>query len=249
VDDNGGGRYGHSATKLADGRVLILGRGRDMPQDTPLATIFDPTSETFGAQPTTDAALDRMWSSAVPLDDGRVLVAGGVGQVRSDGARTVIYDPRTDALTYPLSPVFSDPFNGATALLDGEVLLVRAEPGNSSSVVVLYDPATDTADIVTKIAGGFPWRPNPKPVTLSDGRVLITVTAPEAAASDPSDEDGPKPTQLVHVFDPETREVALLTSIGSTLLPAITALDDGSALFIGGEDGGGNPLDQILRIP
>jgi hypothetical protein len=71
-------RYGHTATLLEDGQVLIAGgdvsiSGNDVPN--PPAELFDPASGTFTAmQP---LAVNRLYHTATRLSDGRVLLAGG----------------------------------------------------------------------------------------------------------------------------------------------------------------------------
>src|SRR2546426_1995858 len=62
-------RQGHTATVLADGRVLIVGG------DSATAELFDPTNRTFVAVSNMSRA--RRGHTATLLSDGRVLVAGG----------------------------------------------------------------------------------------------------------------------------------------------------------------------------
>ena len=82
-------RYLHTATLLADGRVLVAG-GVTGPccGDSRLASseVYVPADKAFARLPAMTSARQR--HVAVRLDDGRVLVAGGV--VPDDGSSTVV---------------------------------------------------------------------------------------------------------------------------------------------------------------
>ena len=67
-------RRGHTATRLADGRVFIVG-GENTSGVLNQAEIFDPTTGTFSAAGTLSNA--RTDQSSTQLNDGRVLIAGG----------------------------------------------------------------------------------------------------------------------------------------------------------------------------
>ena len=71
------GRYGHTATVLTDGTVLILGGIGDSGQVLSGAEIFDLTTSTFAAFPVAGITA-RAFHTATLLTDGRVVVAGGV---------------------------------------------------------------------------------------------------------------------------------------------------------------------------
>jgi hypothetical protein len=67
-------RSDHTATRLTDGRVLIVGGGSSTELLTS-AELYDPASGKFS--PAGSMADPREWHTATLLLDGRVLIAGG----------------------------------------------------------------------------------------------------------------------------------------------------------------------------
>ena len=79
-------RFGHSATRLRDGKVLIVGGAAAD------AEIYDPHTRVFqfvGG----DAGRIRSGATATLLNDGRVLVAGGVDEEFLYLERALVYNP------------------------------------------------------------------------------------------------------------------------------------------------------------
>jgi N-acetylneuraminic acid mutarotase len=104
-------REGATATRLRDGRVLVVG-GATYPTRSPCgpdsaggcvvvpsavasAELYDPASNSWQAVPPMHTA--RSYHGAVLLPDGRVLVIGGRGAHRVLLASAEIYDPTTKA--------------------------------------------------------------------------------------------------------------------------------------------------------
>src|SRR5690349_13898481 len=88
-------RRGHTATRLADGRVLIAG-GENGSGTLNQTELYDPAAGTFSAA--ANMATARADHSATLLADGRVLIAGG----HNGGtalATTEIFDPTSGAFT------------------------------------------------------------------------------------------------------------------------------------------------------
>ena len=176
-------RYGHTATLLADGRVLVVA-GAETDEGTPLDTaeLYDPHTGHWSATRSLHKA--RAYHTAALLTDGRVLVVGGqVPVTEPDGSRTYgaldsaeLYDPATGAFT-PVGPMtLARSGSGgccpqvehfaSTVLADGRVLIAGGtdEPG-----LDLFDPRTNTFTAVPAQCQG-------DTVLLSDGRVLIGCT-------------------------------------------------------------------------
>ena len=71
-------RQWHTATLLADGRVLIAGGTSGFWREVyASAELYDPTPGSFS--PTASMTTIRQWHTATLLGDGRVLITGGNG--------------------------------------------------------------------------------------------------------------------------------------------------------------------------
>lgn len=109
-------RANHTATLLADGRVLIVGgQGNNNPYYS--AELYDPATGTFS--PAGSSSKAWIFHASQGLANGRVVLAGG-----SSGATQVaIYDPATKAFT-DLSPMANGRQQPCMAPLPGNRVLV-----------------------------------------------------------------------------------------------------------------------------
>jgi hypothetical protein len=120
-------REGHTATLLADGRVMVIGGHsgrRPNVQVYRSAEIFSPKSRRF--ESTGALETPRHKHDAIRMTDGRVLVIAGADHTdRLHYATTEVYDPRTAA--FARGPSMTNPrykIAGTSVLLpDGDVLV------------------------------------------------------------------------------------------------------------------------------
>ncbi|MBI2394944.1 MAG: hypothetical protein HYV09_35570 [Deltaproteobacteria bacterium] len=127
--------FGHSATLLASGKVLVAGGG------TSVAELFDPTAGTFTT--TASLASPRSWHSAVRLPSGKVLLAGGG---LSGGTTTAeIFDPAGSGSFAPTGSMGASRRGHVASLLAGRVIVAGGSPGSGHlSSAELFDPAASS---------------------------------------------------------------------------------------------------------
>ena len=170
-------RYGHSATVLTSGEVLIAG-GRN---NAVLANteIFHPGEGTFRAGAVMTAA--RQFHSATLLPDERVLVAGGYSDGNNASASAEIFDPATATFTATGSLGVARAGHTSVLLPTGEVLVIggygtRAYPNLAPAEI--FNPATGTF----RAAGPYIGRGGcdfcAPAVALNDGTVLFVGQSP-----------------------------------------------------------------------
>ncbi len=158
-------RYLHTATLLADGRVLIVGgfsqRGTPGGKDYwegPLETaeVYDPAAGGFAA--TGSMAVGRYAHTATLLPSGRVLVAGGYSGTAE------LYDAGSGTFTATGAMAGSRQGHTATLLADGRVLLL------GGGTVEVFDPGGGTFQLVGM---GAEVRQGHTTTRLADDRLLI----------------------------------------------------------------------------
>lgn len=222
----------HSATRLPDGSVVIIGGMVREGQFLDSAEIYDADSNQFVLTRGKLIAA-RGEHSATLLKNGKILVAGGWGGPTVLNS-TELYDPRTQ--TFSATGSMHDARSGFTATLlqDGRVLMVGGYDGQRFLYSAeLYDPVTGT---FTPLPMGLrDYRIAHTATLLQDGRVLIS--------------GGGTFTEVYNtaeLYDPKTNK---FTPTGSSMTPrykhAAALLPDGRVLIIGGSDS----RDWDGRIP
>ena len=209
----------HTATLLADGRVLIVGGSNDGTLAS--AEIWDPATDEFvTAAPLAETRANH---TATALPDGRVLVVGGFHE-EQDGSEEVrasaeLWDP-VSASFEPTGPLMEARSEHAAALLpDGRVLIVGGwDRERRLASAEIWDPATGTFTGVGPLAEP---RWGHSATALPDGRVLVVGGWDEGSAEvwDPL-------SGTFRFTSPPKEERSLHTA---TLLP------DGRVLLVGGE--------------
>jgi hypothetical protein len=162
----------HTATLLADGRILIVG-GVNGTEYLTSAEIYDPKTGIFSV--TGSMSTGRAYHAATLLSDGRVLVAGGSWD-RRGSAET--YDPKT-GLFSPTGLMIAARMNAtATLLSDGRVLIAggdippdgRSGSGNPLASAEMYNPKTGTFSSTGSMRAARSYH---TATLFSDGRVLV----------------------------------------------------------------------------
>jgi WD40 repeat protein len=166
-------RAGHTATLLADGKVLITG-GFNNTGNLATAEIFDPVTGTFTSTGAMTASRSlhtaTLLANGPAATNGKVLITGGSDDLGDDIDLTTaeLFDPATGnfAATGAMKEMRAE--HTATLLANGKVLVAG---GTADNVAELYDPATgfftSTGDLIT----GGRW--GCTATLLSDGTVLI----------------------------------------------------------------------------
>jgi hypothetical protein len=205
-------RAGHTAIRLADGRVLLVGGVPSF--DAHWREIWDPATGMFtrpgGSEPDGSYVM-----AAGPLPDGRILV-------QRDHGPGELYGPASGAVS-EIGPLDSDPSDAtATLLQDGRVLIA----GGATTVFHVYDPRTGE---FTAVTGAKSMRRAAHAATLlADGRVLL-VGGPGT---------GPYYRAFAEIYDPTTGTVRPTGSmITPRATPVATLLADGRVLVTGGGTG------------
>ena len=155
-------RANHTATVLADGRVLVTGGGK---QDGPYlksAEIYDPAADKWTLA--AEMSRGRAFHTATLLEDGRVLVIGGKGKIRT----AELYDPELDAWSAAGETTDPRSEHSATLLADGTVMIAGGTGYLATSE--FFDPLEGTWTTGQSLGTG---RYRHGAIRLNDGRTLI----------------------------------------------------------------------------
>jgi hypothetical protein len=217
LDAINGPRAGeHSATPvvLADGRVLLVG--------ATAAAMFDPDTGELG--PTASMAEVRnIAATATLLDDGRVLVAGGVV---AGAPSAEVYDPASGTFGPAGDTALAPSYATATRLGDGRVLLVG---GELEEAAILFDPASESFTPTGSMATA---RSMHAAALLPDGRVLVV--GGFGSSGDRT------VARTAEIYDPDTgRFTPAPAPTGDRRAATAITLDNGDVLVLGNYPGNG----------
>ena len=235
LGDSGLGIYGHTATLLQNGNVLLAGGFVNSVWDYGAGTsdngagLYDSATGVFSG--TGNMTANRGEHTATLLANGKVLIAGGADQdpTGTGLASAELYDPSTGTFTQTGSMAVGRFLHTATLLQNGKVLVVGGALTSASDPVAtaeVYDPDTGTFTMTSAMATA---REQHTATLLPDGRVLIVggTTSPGTG-----DLQG---TATVEVYDPSTGSFSVTGSMAEArTLHTATLLPNGQVLVAGG---------------
>jgi hypothetical protein len=219
--------WGHSATLLPSGKVLVAGgdyygiNGNHHMNDT---QIYDPATKTWSPGPS--MAVGRSAHSATLLNDGRVLVVGGLPTLPNPGPMTEILDPAITPMSWtPVAPMKYGRWRPAVAILpDGKVLV--AGGSGPPAPCEIFDPnnmSNPWTELPNCLLGGW----SGSFAVLPSGQVFLF-------AGDPA---------IFQIFDPATQTLIPTANPQSKFLAVrMTALPSGDMLVSGD---GQNEMEQL----
>lgn len=243
-------RFSHSATLLADGRVLVAGGvvSEQLRGATPVAVaeIYDPATRQWTSVP--PLVPPRANHSATLLANGKVLVAGGLTGLKAESGVTsvqttslvALFDPRsnswesTGALAVARfdhsATLLEGPACSRAPAMCGKVLVAGGDAGAPSweTSAELYDVASGTWSATQSLLDDP--RSGHTATLLPNGTVLLAGGGPRFPAA---------PRQAIprsaSVFDPATSQWKPTSAMDSRRGGhTSTLLSDGSVLAAGG---------------
>jgi N-acetylneuraminic acid mutarotase len=170
-------RAGHTATLLANGKVLVIGGKNSIATTDSLSSVelYDPATGTWTAA---DPMLitGRCDHTATLLANGKILVTGGWYGAGRNNLLAELYDPATGKWEHTGQMIYRRSTHTATLLPDGKVLVIGGGGTTSGaksdkSPAEIFDPASGKW---TEIATMSNRRMNHTATLLPNGKVLVT---------------------------------------------------------------------------
>jgi len=258
-------RYYHTATLLADGRILITG-GSSSVGGAALATaeVYNPTTGRFQTTGTMNVA--RIGHSATRLNDGRVLIVGGTATNGSNTAE--VYNPTGNlagTFTYTGPTVKNRTGHSATLLSNGQVLIAGGgDPRDPTHLPNKGELFTPSANAFTETTGSMiSPRTLPSASRLPDGRVLLAGGDGWTTSTNPFTHltlDVSMPLFTTELYNPSTQTFTSGPNMSSVrVAPSSTSLllNNGKTLLVGTGEASFqpptaqvfNPLNNTLSAP
>ena len=215
------GRAYPTATLLNNGMVLIAGGQLDQgPAASNAAELYNPTTGAFTSA-TCGMNSARSQHTATLLNDGKVLIVGGLSGPSTFVTTAEIFDPVHGTFANTThNPVNTRSNHTATLLADGTVLIAGGGNPAFLAIAEIYDPATQTFTNVGSLNFS---RENHTATLLTNGKVLI---AAGLAASN---------MQSAELYDPVAKTFSNTGSLNTARqYHSATLLNTGKVLVAGG---------------
>lgn len=226
-------RTGHAAVafQTAQGEFVLLAGGSDAQGSLNTAELYDVAQDQF-VPVAAPLMQDRVGASALKLQDGRILIQGGVtglmpGSFSSQPAAAELFDPQSQS--FSAAPVMSvDRFGSALALNDAGQALVaggRSLAGPEASLEA-FDPLTGSWSSAGNLGQA---REGLTATAVAGGGILLVAGSEQA------------PTATVERLN--GAQVSMLTPLNEARMShTATRLPSGNVLIVGGFDQNGGPV-------
>ena len=239
----------HSAVRLNDGRVLVLGGADQNGIVLASCELYDPVSNSF--TPTGSMSTPRILHGACLLADGRVMVAGGTSTLTPDVTAAISGTLQSAEIFNPSSGTWSNAPNiggrrlapALTLLNTGRVMVSGGVQVGflfgipisalSTTAVQLWNPANNTWSVGQNMAQGRAGHQYNQ-VTLNDGRVLMSggVNVPNLLGAATA-----TPINGAEAYNPTTNTWQTVNMPTARALHSATLLTDGRVVACGGTQG------------
>ena len=229
--------FGDTATLLNDGRILIVG-GYYFDQSTlqniyfNICEIYDSITETWSLTDSLEEGRDG--HTATLLNDGKVLVTGGIGN-DSYLNSCEIYDPITNQWSSAANLLHARLRHSAVLLSDGRVLVsggVTPDSTLGTQNCEIYDPDTDSWSEAGEMT--VP-RTSHKTLLLMDGTVLIT--------------GGSFEPEVWEIYDTKTLSIIYYDTLPIIVFdPEVELLTDGRVISMGGYTFEGMTVETSSKV-
>lgn len=216
-------RIHFTATTLGD-HVVVAGGISDI---IPRSEFFEPSAQQW-LPPSMPVSMgqSRSYHRAAPLQNGKLLVAGGQGQTYLDAAE--IFNPVTATWSTTENMHVARAVFTLTTLRDGRVIAIGgANAGGSLNRVEIYDPASGSWTEAPAMSHA---RTNHEATLLTGGRRLLVTGGAD---------DEAKPIAEAEILDIETMQWSSAGNLGAPRFwhTAHVVQSDGRVLVVGGVDG------------
>ncbi len=223
-------RSSHTATRLNNGKVLVVG-GTDNGVLPGPAELYNSATGTFSL--TGSLHTPRVAAGAVKLTDGRVLVVGGSGSYGARLASAEIYDPSTGLFTVTGSMTGPRSEPRLTLLASGRVLVSGGDGAAwELKTAEIFDPATGHFTATGSMTTERYWHTS---TLLGNGKVLVV-----------AGEVGGMELNSVNLYDPATGHFTVANPLHTARIDHVAVLlNDGRVLVTGGFAPGAPPSHPL----